>query len=119
MCLRLFRIQRDGEPRGACTVSAAPESGPAKIAKLYAKGGLAYLQRARVCCDSALRFGSSRLVERCDELAFYAGKALLLDGLRARAEEALEIVRQPKNSLQNSAFAARLIAAVDGGPATQ
>jgi hypothetical protein len=70
MCLDLFHIERDLERPAGCRMPNAPESDPTKIAELYAEAGLAYLQRARICCDSALRFGSSLAAERCDELAF-------------------------------------------------
>ena len=66
-------------------------------------------------CDAALRFGSSPQAERCDELAFYAGKSAMLAGLRLRAKEALAILRDPINGLEKSPFTDRLVKIIDAG----
>ena len=113
-CLLLFHIQRDSERSLESPGGSSYNKEP--VDEQYAEAAALYLQQATTCCDAALRFGSSPQAERCDELAFYAGKSAMLAGLRLRAKEALAILRDPINGLEKSAFMDRLVKIIDAGP---
>jgi hypothetical protein len=54
--------------------------------------------------------------ERCDELAFDAGRASLAAGLHIRAMNALTMLRDPKHGVEKSEFTRRLATAIDSTP---
>ncbi len=104
-CLKLWHM--DKNLHRVPEVDMMPhEITPAERVKLYTAGGEEQLQLSKACCDRALRFRSTPKKERCDEIAFNAGRAFLAANLRAKAEEALEILKDPANGLQatDSAF---------------
>lgn len=124
-CLLLFHIQRDSErsleqlDSERTLFPAGSSHNEETVEEQYAEAAALYLQQATTCCDAALRFGSSPHAERCDELAFYAGKAAMRAGLRLRAKKALAILRDPINGLEKSAFTDQLVKIIDGSPASR
>jgi hypothetical protein len=115
-CVTFFRIQKDSQLSfGEKLIEGLPPD-PDEVLHQYAQGSVDLFEQARRCFTFALRFGLSPRAERCDELAFDAGRASLAAGLRIRATNALTMLRDPKHGVENSEYARRLAQAIDRTP---
>ncbi len=78
---------------------------------------MAYLALAHACVDGARAAGSRAQDDRCDELAYNAGKAFLAAGKPERAREAAKLLLDPRNGMAKSPLAARLAKTLQALPA--
>jgi hypothetical protein len=85
-------------------------------AALYEQAGVAYLAMVRPCVDTARAAGTRSQPERCDELAYNAGRAFIAAGKPERAREAAKVLLDPRNGMENSPLAARLAKTLQAFP---
>jgi hypothetical protein len=117
-CMLLRRVRRDLERTTADPIVQQADRSEGDKAALYERGGEKYFEIARSCCDEVVRFGGNPHDERCDELAYNAGKAFLAAGRLDRAKEALSILLDPRNKLQNAPLTRRLTSAIEEASAS-
>ena len=115
-CAIFFRILNDSRRSIGEKLFEGPPPGPEEQLHLYAEASIEYLEHAKECFTLALRLGLSPKAERCDELAFAAGRASLAAGLPIRAKRALALLRDPKNGVENSESTQRLARAIESTP---
>jgi hypothetical protein len=107
-CTSLRKIQRDIDRLRAQKLVESAQRGEGDATVLYQQAGVLYLALARRCVDEAHADGSMPQQEKCDEIAYNAGKAFLAAGQPERASEAAKILLDPSNGMQSSPLAAKL-----------
>jgi hypothetical protein len=115
-CDSLDRVERDIDRLAAESLVRRADNGGPGAAELYERAGTAYLALARRCCVDALQRYALPQDERCDELAYNAGVALLRGTQPALASQALGILDDPKNTLARSPLRAKLAQRIQSPP---
>lgn len=107
-CVLLRKVQRDLERlKAQRIVDDADETGgdPAK----YEEAAEAYLSLARRCIAEARAAHEPPAQERCDEIAYNAGRAFLAAKKPERAREAAQLMTDRANGMQASPLTAKLL----------
>jgi hypothetical protein len=113
-CTILRKIQRDIERVHIQHRVERANQGEAGAARLYEDAGDAYLALALRCCEEARRGGASPRDDRCDELAYNAGRAFIAAKRLDRAREAAAVLTDPRNQLQKSPLTEKFVKAIQG-----
>jgi hypothetical protein len=102
---------------GAERLVTRADNGEGDVAAQYQEAGVAYLALAHRCVDAARAAGSTPQQERCDELAYNAGRAFLAAKQPERAKAAAKVLLDPGNGMQKSPLAAKLSTILQSTPA--
>jgi hypothetical protein len=115
-CGILHKIRRDIDRLGAEKLVRRADKGDGDSRAQYEEAAVAYLALARRCVDEARAAGAQPVAERCDEIAFNAGKAFLAAGRPERAAEAARMLADPRNGMAKSPLAGKLAKGLEGVP---
>ncbi len=107
-CAVLHKIQRDVDRLSAQKLVAEADQGEGDSSGRYGEAGEKYLALARRCCAEVRLAGGSTQAERCDEIAYNAGRAFLAAHRPERAREAHGILLDPRNGMQKSPLTTKL-----------
>ncbi len=108
-CALLRKIQRDLDRLEAQKLVQRADKVLGGDTALYEQGGDAYLLLAQHCITDARAAHVAPTADRCDELAYNAGRAFMAAKKPDRARDAARFMVEPTNGLAGSPLTAKLV----------
>lgn len=108
-CVRLRKIQRDFDRLAAQKLVQEADQLDAGDPVLYERAGELFLSLARRCITEAHAAHAAPTDERCDEVAYNAGRAFLAAKKTDRAKDAAQLMTDPASGMKSSPLTAKLV----------